>query len=61
MTRIDGVRTRADNTIRFTVGECTLGSILVAMSEVGIRAMSFGDDPERLTRELRDGCRFGRR
>jgi AraC family transcriptional regulator, regulatory protein of adaptative response / methylated-DNA-[protein]-cysteine methyltransferase len=51
MTRIDD----ADDTIRFTVGECTLGSILVAMSEAGVRAMSFGDDREKLTRELRDG------
>jgi AraC family transcriptional regulator of adaptative response/methylated-DNA-[protein]-cysteine methyltransferase len=55
MTRIDDVAAGADDTIRFTVGQCTLGSILVAMSEAGIRALSVGDDREKLTRELGDG------
>ena len=48
--------TRIDNAIRFTIGECSLGRILVAMSDKGVRAISFGDDPETLARELRDQC-----
>jgi AraC family transcriptional regulator, regulatory protein of adaptative response / methylated-DNA-[protein]-cysteine methyltransferase len=59
MTRIDNAATCADDAIRFAVGACSLGSILVAMSDKGIRAISFGDDPERLIRELRDACSDG--
>jgi AraC family transcriptional regulator of adaptative response/methylated-DNA-[protein]-cysteine methyltransferase len=40
--------------IRFAVGECSLGSILVARSERGVCAVMFGDDPDALTRELQD-------
>jgi AraC family transcriptional regulator of adaptative response/methylated-DNA-[protein]-cysteine methyltransferase len=40
--------------IRFAVGECSLGSILVAATEEGICAISFGDDPDRLVRDLQD-------
>jgi AraC family transcriptional regulator of adaptative response/methylated-DNA-[protein]-cysteine methyltransferase len=40
--------------IRFAVGECALGAILVAASEVGVCAISLGDDAERLVRELQD-------
>ncbi len=40
--------------IRFAVGECSLGSILVAQSERGICAILLGDDPEALTRDLQD-------
>ena len=40
--------------IRFAVGECSLGSILVARSERGVCAIFLGDDPEALTRELQD-------
>jgi AraC family transcriptional regulator of adaptative response/methylated-DNA-[protein]-cysteine methyltransferase len=43
-----------DTEIRFAVGECSLGSILVAQSERGICAIALGDDPDRLARELRD-------
>jgi AraC family transcriptional regulator of adaptative response/methylated-DNA-[protein]-cysteine methyltransferase len=50
VTRIDA--------IRFTVGECSLGSVLVAMSDKGVRAISLGDDPEALVSELRNDC-FG--
>ena len=42
----------ADMTIRFAVGECSLGSILVAQSERGICAILLGDDPDALLREL---------
>jgi AraC family transcriptional regulator of adaptative response/methylated-DNA-[protein]-cysteine methyltransferase len=40
--------------IRFAVGECSLGSILVATSERGVCAILLGDDPDALTRELQD-------
>ena len=40
--------------IRFAVGECSLGSILVAKSEKGVCAILIGDDPEALVRNLQD-------
>jgi AraC family transcriptional regulator of adaptative response/methylated-DNA-[protein]-cysteine methyltransferase len=40
--------------IRFAVGECWLGSILVAASARGVCAILMGDDPDRLTRDLQD-------
>jgi AraC family transcriptional regulator of adaptative response/methylated-DNA-[protein]-cysteine methyltransferase len=40
--------------IRFAVGECSLGSILVAQSERGVCAIFIGDDPDALVRELQD-------
>ncbi len=40
--------------IRFAVGECSLGSILVARSEKGVCAILIGDDPEVLVRDLQD-------
>ncbi len=40
--------------IRFAIGECSLGSILVAQSERGLCAIFLGDDPEALARELQD-------
>ena len=44
----------ADADIRFAVGECSLGSILVAQSEIGVCAILLGDDPEALVRNLQD-------
>jgi AraC family transcriptional regulator of adaptative response/methylated-DNA-[protein]-cysteine methyltransferase len=44
----------AGTQIRFAVGECSLGSVLVAMSEKGVCAISLGDDPESLVRDLQD-------
>lgn len=38
--------------IRFAVGECSLGSILVASSEKGVCAILMGDDPDELTKDL---------
>lgn len=38
--------------IRFAVGECSLGSILVARSERGVCAILLGDDPEELVHDL---------
>jgi AraC family transcriptional regulator of adaptative response/methylated-DNA-[protein]-cysteine methyltransferase len=43
-----------DEEIRFAIGECSLGAILVAHSEKGVCAISFGDDPDALIRELED-------
>jgi AraC family transcriptional regulator, regulatory protein of adaptative response / methylated-DNA-[protein]-cysteine methyltransferase len=40
--------------IRFAVGECSLGSILVATSDRGVCAILLGDDPDALVRELQD-------
>jgi AraC family transcriptional regulator of adaptative response/methylated-DNA-[protein]-cysteine methyltransferase len=44
----------AGASIRFAVGECSLGSILVAASEKGVCAILLGDDPDALTRDLQD-------
>lgn len=38
--------------IRFAIGECSLGSILVARSDRGVCAILLGDDPEALARDL---------
>ncbi|MDI5935693.1 bifunctional DNA-binding transcriptional regulator/O6-methylguanine-DNA methyltransferase Ada [Halomonas kalidii] len=40
--------------IRFALGECSLGNILVATSEKGICAISLGSDPERLLQEFQE-------
>lgn len=44
----------ANTVIRFAVGECSLGSILVAASPRGICAIALGDDPDALARDLQD-------
>lgn len=44
----------ANTEIRFAVGECSLGAILVAQSERGICAILMGDDPDLLVRDLQD-------
>ena len=41
-------------TIRFAVGECSLGSILVAATGRGVCAILLGDDPEVLVHDLQD-------
>jgi AraC family transcriptional regulator of adaptative response/methylated-DNA-[protein]-cysteine methyltransferase len=38
--------------IRFAIGQCTLGAILVAATEKGVCAVLLGDDPGELAREL---------
>lgn len=40
--------------IRFAIGQCSLGAILVAASERGICAIFIGDDPNVLARDLQD-------
>lgn len=41
-------------TIRFAVGECSLGSILVAATAKGVCAILLGDQPEKLVHDLQD-------
>ena len=48
----------ADEALRFAVGNCSLGAILVASSAKGVAAILFGDDPEELVRSFQD--RFAR-
>ena len=40
--------------IRFAVGECSLGSVLVAATDKGICAILLGDDPDLLLRDFQD-------
>ncbi|MFN3514079.1 MAG: bifunctional DNA-binding transcriptional regulator/O6-methylguanine-DNA methyltransferase Ada [Phenylobacterium sp.] len=40
--------------IRFAVGQCSLGALLVAATEKGVCAIQLGEDPEVLVRELQD-------
>ncbi|MGH8852195.1 MAG: bifunctional DNA-binding transcriptional regulator/O6-methylguanine-DNA methyltransferase Ada [Casimicrobiaceae bacterium] len=40
--------------IRFAIGECSLGAILVAASARGVCAILLGDDPDLLARDLQD-------
>jgi AraC family transcriptional regulator, regulatory protein of adaptative response / methylated-DNA-[protein]-cysteine methyltransferase len=40
--------------ISFAIGQCSLGSILVACSDKGICAIFLGDDPDALARDLQD-------
>ncbi len=44
----------ADTEIRFAIGQCALGAILVAQSTRGICAITLGDDAGTLARELQD-------
>ena len=48
--RLGGTNTN----IRFAVGECSLGCILVAQSTKGVCAIWLGDDPAALVRDLQD-------
>lgn len=47
-----------DLAIRFAVGQCSLGAILVAATERGVCAVTLGDEPEPLVSELEQ--RFAR-
>ncbi len=44
----------AQTVIRFGIGQCSLGAILVAASERGVCAILMGDDPGALARDLQD-------
>jgi AraC family transcriptional regulator of adaptative response/methylated-DNA-[protein]-cysteine methyltransferase len=54
MTPTDYRAGGAGTEIRFAVGECSLGSILVARSARGVCAILLGDDPDALLRDLQD-------
>ena len=45
---------KADTEIFFAIGECSLGSILVAHSARGICSILIGEDPALLARDLHD-------
>jgi AraC family transcriptional regulator of adaptative response/methylated-DNA-[protein]-cysteine methyltransferase len=47
-----------NSTIRFAVGQCSLGAILVAATDKGVCAVLLGDDPQTLVQDLQD--RFNR-
>lgn len=40
--------------IRFAVGQCSLGAILVASTDKGVCAILMGDDADKLVRDLQD-------
>ena len=44
----------AHTAIRFAIGQCSLGAILVAQSERGVCAILLGDDADALLRDLQD-------
>ena len=44
----------AGATIRFAVGECSLGAILVAATDKGVCAIMLDDDPQELVRAFQD-------
>jgi AraC family transcriptional regulator of adaptative response/methylated-DNA-[protein]-cysteine methyltransferase len=54
MTPTDFRAGGSGNAIRFAVGQCSLGAILVAATGRGICAILLGDDPAVLVRELED-------
>jgi AraC family transcriptional regulator, regulatory protein of adaptative response / methylated-DNA-[protein]-cysteine methyltransferase len=54
MTPTEYRRGGSHTDIRFAVGECSLGSILVAQSAKGVCAILLGDDPDALVRDLQD-------
>ena len=45
-----------DGEIKYAVEACSLGSILVALGERGVRSILIGDDPRALVRELQSRC-----
>jgi AraC family transcriptional regulator, regulatory protein of adaptative response / methylated-DNA-[protein]-cysteine methyltransferase len=44
----------ANEDIRFAVGQCSLGAILVASSKKGVASILLGSDPGELVRDLQD-------
>ena len=47
----------ADEVIRFAIGRCSLGAVLVASSEKGVCCITLGDDPDFLFEDLRNRFR----
>jgi AraC family transcriptional regulator, regulatory protein of adaptative response / methylated-DNA-[protein]-cysteine methyltransferase len=54
MTPTDYRAGGANTDIRFAIGECSLGAILVAQSDRGVCAILLGDDPNLLAHDLQD-------
>lgn len=54
MTPTNFRRGGKDTEIRFAIGDCSLGAILVAQSERGVCSILLGDDPDALLRDLQD-------
>jgi AraC family transcriptional regulator of adaptative response/methylated-DNA-[protein]-cysteine methyltransferase len=54
MTPTDFRAGGASSELKFAVGQCSLGAILVATSAVGVAAILLGDDPESLVHDLED-------
>jgi AraC family transcriptional regulator of adaptative response/methylated-DNA-[protein]-cysteine methyltransferase len=54
MTPTDFRAGGANAQIRFAIGECSLGAILVACSDRGVCAILLGDDADALARDLQD-------
>jgi AraC family transcriptional regulator of adaptative response/methylated-DNA-[protein]-cysteine methyltransferase len=54
MTPTDFREGGKDTEMRFAVGTCSLGAILVATTSKGIAAILLGDDPQTLVRDLQD-------
>ncbi|WP_116521687.1 bifunctional transcriptional activator/DNA repair enzyme AdaA [Achromobacter insuavis] len=46
--------------IRFAVGQCALGALLVAASDTGICEIALHEDPEQLVRDLQDRFKAAR-
>ena len=44
----------AGEQLRFAIGQCSLGAILVASSAKGVAAILLGDDPDALAQDLQD-------
>jgi AraC family transcriptional regulator of adaptative response/methylated-DNA-[protein]-cysteine methyltransferase len=44
----------AGESIRFMVGDCSLGAVLVAATDRGVRAILLGDEPNALIEQLAD-------
>jgi AraC family transcriptional regulator of adaptative response/methylated-DNA-[protein]-cysteine methyltransferase len=44
----------ANTRVRFALGKCALGSVLVAMSARGVLEIAFGDDPDVLARAFQE-------
>lgn len=43
---------QSNERIRFALGQCALGAILIAISERGLCEISLGDDPDNLARDF---------
>lgn len=49
---MSGIAKQVQREIRFAIGQCSLGSLLVARSQVGVCAILLGDEHEQLVRDL---------